>query len=101
MSAEPPIPRTGRLTQLCRRVCSVALSAPLLYWWTLGYEGDPLTLLILAFLSLIAGVVLFCNSAFCLLRVPAGRGRAISAYFLLLSVAGVVAMPYVLPGWKM
>jgi hypothetical protein len=73
----------------------------LLYWWSFAYKGDPLVLLILALLSLIAGLVLFGNSIFCLFRYRNRGQRAISAFFLLVSVGGVLAMPYVLPGWKM
>ncbi|MGQ0658503.1 MAG: hypothetical protein ACT4NU_10490 [Chromatiales bacterium] len=91
----------GRFTYLCRWVCCGLLAAALLYWWSLAYKGDAVILLVLAILSLVAGLVLFSNSIFCLFR-HRNRGQlAISSFFLLLSVVGVLAMPYVLPGWKM
>jgi hypothetical protein len=42
-----------------------------------------------------------CGSIFCLFRYRDMGQRFVSFLFLLLSVAGVVEMPYVLPGWKM
>lgn len=101
MSVEKPHQNVGRFTHICRRICSVTLLAPLLYWWGLAYKADAVILLVLALLSLVAGLVLFCNSIFCLFRYRYPRQRAVSFLFLLLSVAGVIAMPYVLPGWKM
>lgn len=92
---------TGRFTDLCRWICSGLLAAPLLYWWSLAYEGDAVILLVLALLSLVAGFVLLGNSMFCLIRHRNRKQLAISSFFLLLSVVGVLAMPYVLPGWKM
>lgn len=77
------------------------LAAPLLYWWSLAYKADAVVLLVLALLSLIAGFVLFGNSIFCLFRYRSRGQLAISAFFLLVSVGGVLAMPFVLPGWKM
>jgi len=82
-------------------MCSAMLAAPLLYWWSLAYKGDALILLLLALLSLVAGLVLFVNSIFCLVRYR-DRGQFMaSTFFVVVSVIGVLAMPYVLPGWKM
>lgn len=91
----------GRFTCLCRWICSGLLCAPLLYWWSLAYRADAVVLLVLALLSLVAGIVLFGNSILCLSRHRYREQRFISLFFLLLSVAGVLAMTCVLPGWKM
>jgi hypothetical protein len=91
----------GRFTFLCRWLCSGLLAAPLFYWWSLAYKSDAVILLVLALLSLVAGLVLLGNSIFCLFRYRSRGGPAISAFFLLLSVVGVAAMFYILPGWKM
>ena len=90
-----------RLTYLCRWICSGALAAPLLYWWSLAYKGDAVVLLVLALLSLVAGLVLFANSIFCLFRYRKQGQLTTNAIFAFVSVIGVLAMPYVLPGWKM
>lgn len=91
----------GRLSVLSRWICSAMLAAPLLYWWSLAYKSDAVILLVLALLSAVAGLVLFVNSIFCLFRYRNRGQRAASAFFLLVSVAGVLAMPYFLPGWRM
>lgn len=101
MNSEQTNQTAGRPTFLCRWICSGLLAAPLLYWWSLAYKGDALVLLVLALLSLVAGLVLFVNSVFCLIRYRKHGQVATSAFFVLISVIGVVAMPYVLPGWKM
>lgn len=79
------IPQThqgiGRLTRLCRWICSGLLAAPLLYWWSLAYKADPVILLVLALLSLVAGLVLFGNSIFCLFRYrDGGSGSSASSF---------------------
>jgi hypothetical protein len=91
----------GRFTVVCRWVCGAMVAAPLLYWWILGYEGDPYILLLLALLSPIAGLVLFANSLFCLRHFRGRRQILISLGFLLGSAIGVVALFFVLPGFKM
>jgi hypothetical protein len=91
----------GRFTFLCRWLCSGLLAAPLLYWWSLAYKSNAVTLLALALLSLVAGLVLLGNSIFSLFRYRNPGQRAISSFFVLLSVAGVLAMFFILPGWKM
>ena len=91
----------GRSTFLCRWICCGLLAAPLLYWSSLGYKADAVVLLVLALLSAIAGLALFVNSIFCLIRYRKQGQFAIGVFFVLISVIGVLAMPYVLPGWKM
>jgi formate hydrogenlyase subunit 3/multisubunit Na+/H+ antiporter MnhD subunit len=91
----------GRLTVLCRWICSALVAAPLAYWWILRYQGNAYLLLILALMSVVAGLVLFVNSIYCLRRYRDPGQSAISLLFLLGSVTGVLAMPYALPGWKM
>lgn len=91
----------GRPTAICRLICCGALAAPLLYWLGFAYKGDAFVLLILAFLSLVAGLVLFVNSMFCLVRYRKQGQFWPGMLFAFVSVIGVVAMPYVLPGWKM
>jgi hypothetical protein len=93
--------RVGRLTVICRWVCCVLLAAPLLYWWTFGYRGDPYVLLALAFVSLIGGVVLFLNSVFCFGRYRGRRHFFASAFFLVASVGGLIAMFNALPRFGM
>lgn len=91
----------GRFTVLCRSIGTAMIAAPLLYWWSFGHQGDALVLLVLALISALAGLVLFANSIYCL-RHARNRGqRLTSLLFLLGSVIGVFAMPYVLPGWRM
>ena len=77
------------------------LAAPLLYWRSFAYKGDALILLVLALLSLVAGFVLFVNSIFCLVRYRDRLQFMASTFFVFVSVIGVLAVPYVLPGWKM
>lgn len=101
MDIEQKNQNVGRLTFLCRWTCGGMLAAPLLYWWGLAYKGDALILLVLALLSLIAGLVLFVNSIFCLVRHRKQGQFSTSIFFAFVSVIGVLAMPYVLPGWKM
>ena len=91
----------GRPTFLCRWICSGLLAAPLLYWWSLAHKGDALILLVLALLSLVAGLVLFVNSIFSLVRYRNQGQIVIGIFFALVSVIGVLAMFHVLPGWKM
>jgi uncharacterized membrane protein len=91
----------GRFTHRCRWICSGVLAAPLLYWWSLAYEGDAAILLVLALLSLVAGLVLLGISMFCVFRYRNRKQLTMSFFFLFLSVFGVLAMPHVLPGWKM
>jgi hypothetical protein len=87
-------------TFLIRWVCSVLVSAPLLYWWSFRYKGDAVLLLILV-MSLVGGLVLFVNSICSLRRSRTRTQLLVSLAFFLGSVIGVLAMPYVLPGWKM
>jgi hypothetical protein len=101
IAVEHTNPGVGRLSVLSRWICSAMLAAPLLYWWSLAYKSDAVILLVLALLSVVAGLVLFVNSIFCLFRYRNRGQRAASAFFLLVSVAGVLAMPYFLPGWRM
>jgi hypothetical protein len=101
IAVEHTNPGVGRLSVLSRWICSAMLAAPLVYWWSLAYKSDAVILLVLALLSAVAGLVLFVNSIFCLFRYRDRGQRAASAFFLLVSVAGVLAMFYVLPGWKM
>jgi hypothetical protein len=101
MPAEHMDERVGQFSLLCRRLCSALLAAPLLYWWSFANEGDPIILLVLYLLSLIAGLLLLGNSIFCLFRYRNRGQLATSSLFLLLSMGGVIAIPYVLPGWKM
>lgn len=77
------------------------LAAPLLYWWRFAHKGDALILLFLALLSLVAGFVLVINSIFCIVRYRDRRQYMVSILFVVVSLIGVLAMPYVLPGWKM
>jgi hypothetical protein len=87
----------GRLTFLCRWGCCAMLAAPLLYWWSFAYKGDALILLVLALLSLVAGLVLFVNSIFCLVRYR-DRGQFMtSTFFILVSVIGVLYNAFVCP----
>ncbi len=60
-----------------------------------------MVLLVLALLSLVAGLVLLVNSIFCLIRYRKQGQFATSVFFVVISVIGVLAMPYMLPGWKM
>ena len=77
------------------------VAAPLAYWWSFRYHGNAYVLLILAFTSVLAGFVLFVNSIYCLRHYRSRGQNSISLIFLFGSVIGVLAMPYVLPGWKM
>jgi hypothetical protein len=101
MDVEQMNQRISRLTFLCRWICSAMLAAPLLYWWSLAYKGDALILLVLALLSLVAGLVLLVNSIFCLVRYRNRWQSSTSIFFIFVSVLGVLAMPCVLPGFKM
>ena len=101
MAVEHMNQNVGRLTFLCRWICCAMLAAPLLYWWSFAYKGDALILVVLALLSLVAGLALFVNSIFCLVRYRERGQLMTSTLFILVSVIGVLAMPYVLPGWKM
>lgn len=88
-------------TTKCRWICSALVAAPTLYWWSLRYKGDAYILLILMLLGLIAGLVLFANSVFCLRRYRNRRQVFISLAFAFGSVAGVLLMFYSMPGFKM
>ena len=68
------------------------LAAPLLYWWGLAYKGGALILLVLALLSRVAGLVLFVNSIFCLVRHCKQGQFATSIFFIFVSVIGVLAI---------
>ena len=74
---------------------------PLLYWWLRGYRADAYLLLGLTLWSPIAGFVLLVNSVFCLRRYHSRRHSITSAFFAVLSVAGVVALFITLPGFRM
>lgn len=101
MAAAPGEAGPGQFSVLCRWLCSAMLAAPLLYWWSLAYKGDPVILLALYLLSLLAGLALLGNSVYCLYRYRNRDDRAISIVFLLASVGAVVATSWLLPGWKM
>ena len=100
-AAQHMVHNVGRVTVLCRWICSAMVAAPLVYWWSFRYHGDAVVLLILAFLSVLAGFVLFVNSIYCLRLSRSWAQIVISLIFLSGSAIGVLAMPYVLPGWKM
>jgi len=93
--------KPGRVTFLCRLVCSAALLAPLLYWWIFAHDGSAYVLLFLVLVALVAGPALFINSVFCLVRYRIRAQRFLSLLFVVVSVVGVIAMPYYLPGFKM
>jgi hypothetical protein len=101
MAAKRIDPGVGQFCALCRWICSALLAAPLFYWWSFAYKGNPIILLVLYLLSLISGLLLLGHSIFCLFRYRNRGQQATSFFFLLLSVGGVLAIPYVLPGWKM
>jgi hypothetical protein len=91
----------GPFTTKCRWICSAMVAAPTLYWWSLRYKGDAYILLILMLLALIAGLVLFANSIFCLRRYRNRRQVFISLAFAFGSVAGVLLMFHSMPRFKM
>jgi hypothetical protein len=91
----------GRPTFLCRGICSALLAAPLLYWLSFAYKGNAYVLLFLVVLAVAAGLVLLANSIFCLVRYRNPQDLRLSLVFVLVSVIGVVAMPFYLPGFKM
>lgn len=93
--------KVGRPTFVCRVVCTAALAAPYLYWWTFRYAGNAYFHLFLVLLALAASVALFVNSVFCLFRYRTRDQVLIGLLFIAVSVIGVVAMPYFLPGFKM
>jgi hypothetical protein len=91
----------GPFTRACRWICSALLAAPLLYWWTFAYEGNAYVLLFLVVASVAAGLILLANSVFRLVRHRSRRQVSISLLFCTVSVIGVLAMPFFLPGFKM
>jgi hypothetical protein len=92
---------TGKPTFICRIACGISIAAPYLYWWICGYSGNPYFHLFLVVLALAASVVLIVNSLYCLFRYRTRDQIPISFLFFAFSIAGIFAMPYLLPGFKM
>lgn len=92
--------RVGKPTIACRYVCSALVVAPWLYWGTVT-DGDAYHFLGLVLLAPLAGLVLFANSVFCLLRYRTWRSAFFSLGFVLVSGIGALAAVYFLPQFRM
>lgn len=92
--------RVGHPSIACRWICSVLIASPLLYRASVT-DGDVYHFFVLVVLAPVAGVVLFANSLFCLLRHPNWRSAAINFFFIVLSAIGILTARYYLPQFRM
>ena len=92
--------RVGHPSIACRWICSVLVASPLLYRVSVT-DGDVYHFFILVVLAPVAGVVLFANSLFCLLRYRNWKSASISLLFIMVSAIGLLTARYYLPQFRM
>lgn len=92
--------RPGHPSIACRWICSVLVAGPLLYRVSAA-EGDVYQFFILVVLAPVAGIVLFANSRFCLLRYRNWKSASLSFVFILVSAIGFLVARYCLPQFRM
>jgi hypothetical protein len=92
--------RVGHPSLACRWICSVLIAGPLLYRVSVT-EGDVYHFFILVVLAPVAGLVLFANSLFCLIRYRNWKSASFSLVFILVSAVGVLTAWYYLPQFRM
>ncbi len=92
--------RIGRSTIMCRYLCSALVAAPFIYV-NLVTEGDAYHFLALVLLSPIAGFVLIGNSLYGLVRYRKIESYWIGIAFIIIGLAGGLAIWHYLPEFRM
>jgi len=90
----------GHPSIACRWICSALVVGPLIYRFSVT-DGDVYHFFILVVLAPVAGLVLFANSLFCLLRHRNWKSASFSLVFILVSAIGFLVARYYLPQFRM
>jgi hypothetical protein len=90
----------GKITLWSRLFCSILICSPVLYRFLVA-EGDTYHFFVLVIVSPLAGVVLFANSLFHLVRTRSWRSVMSNITFILISIGGVLVSIHYLPQFRM
>jgi hypothetical protein len=90
----------GKYSIVCRLICSILIFWPLVYRLTVE-KGSAVEFLALILLAVLAGLVLFLNSLFCLGRYRTWGSAVVSIIFVAVSAIGFAVAWHFLPQFRM